>query len=84
MRTLSIIVSELTFAARRLATDRWATGAAILAIAIGAGLNTAVFAAAYGILLRPLPFKEPSRLAVVDVVRRTGNFEIGLRLPRTR
>lgn len=28
MRTLSMIASELTFAARRLATDRWATAAA--------------------------------------------------------
>jgi putative ABC transport system permease protein len=80
MRALSVLVSELTFAARRLAADRWAAGAAILAIAIGAGLNTAVFAAAYGILLRPLPYKDPSRLAVMDVVRRTGNMQIGVRI----
>ena len=81
MRGRSVIASELTFAARRLAADRWATGAAILAIAIGAGLNTAVFAVAYGILLRPLPYKDPARLAVMDVVNRTSNFEIGVRLP---
>jgi putative ABC transport system permease protein len=80
MRALSVIMSELTFAARRLAADRWAAGAAILAIAIGAGLNTAVFAAAYGILLRPLPYKEPSRLAVMDVVKRSDEFQIGVRL----
>jgi putative ABC transport system permease protein len=80
MRALSVILSELTFAARRLAADRWAAGAAILAVAIGTGLNAAVFAAAYGILLRPLPYRDPARLAVMDVVRRTSNFEIGVRL----
>lgn len=74
------MINELWFAARRLASDRWAAGAAILAIAIGAGLNTAVFAAAYGILLRPLPYHEPSRLAVVDVVRGASGFQTGVRL----
>ncbi len=47
-----MIVSELTFAGRRLAADRSAAAAAMLAIAIGTGLNAMVFATVYGILLR--------------------------------
>ena len=41
----------------------WAAGAAIIAAALGAGLNTAVFAVAYGVLLRPLPYaaRRPAR-----------------------
>jgi len=39
---------ELRIAARRLAADPWTAVAAIVAAALGAGLNTAVFAVAYG------------------------------------
>src|SRR5688572_4519830 len=58
--------SELRLAARRLRADRWAAAGAILAAALGAGLNTAVFAVAYGVLLRPLPYADAGRLAVVN------------------
>ena len=57
---------ELRIAARRLLSDPWAAGAAILAAALGAGLNTAVFAVAYGVLLRPLPYAQADRLAIVE------------------
>src|SRR5687768_9415527 len=61
------VLIELRMAARRLRGDRWAAGGAILAAALGAGLNTAVFAVAYGVLLRPLPYADAQRLAIVDV-----------------
>ena len=34
----------------------------IATLALGIGANTAVFAAAYGVLLRPLPYDDPSRI----------------------
>jgi putative ABC transport system permease protein len=37
-----------------------------MAAALGAGLNTAVFAVAYGVLLRPLPYAQAERLALVE------------------
>src|SRR5687768_12460440 len=60
------VLTELRLAARRLSGDRWAAGGAILAAALGAGLNTAVFAVAYGVLLRPLPYAYSDRLVIVD------------------
>lgn len=51
---------------RRLRADPWAAAGAILAAALGAGLNTAVFAVAYGVLLRPFPYAHAERLAIVD------------------
>ena len=61
-----MIRRELQLAVRRLLRDRWAASGAIIAAALGAGLNTAVFAVAYGILARPLPYTDASRLVVVD------------------
>src|SRR5258708_21041429 len=58
---------ELRIAARRLLSDPWAAGAAIMAAALGAGLNTAVFAVAYGVLLRPLPYAHADRLVFIEV-----------------
>lgn len=63
---MSTVLNELRLAVRRLRGDRWAAASAILAAALGAGLNTAVFAVAYGVLLRPLPYADAGRLVVVD------------------
>ncbi len=38
---------------------------AVVTLALGIGLTTAVYAAAYGILVRPLPYREPSRVTLL-------------------
>jgi putative ABC transport system permease protein len=60
------IVQDLRFAARRLVKDRWFTLAAIAALALGIGANSAVFTLVNAVLLRGLPFEQPDRIVVVD------------------
>ncbi|HEU4454696.1 MAG TPA: ABC transporter permease [Longimicrobium sp.] len=55
--------SELRFAARRLRRAPGFAAAVILVLALGIGTTTAVFSLVNGILLEPLPYPEPDRLA---------------------
>jgi hypothetical protein len=43
------------------------SAAAVTLIAVGVGANSAVFAVTYQLLLKPLPYAQPSRLMIVSI-----------------
>jgi predicted permease len=57
------VVQDLKHTLRLWANRPWHTGFAIVALAIGIGANTGVFSVVNALLLRSLPFDDPSRLA---------------------
>ena len=59
---LDAIRQDVRFAWRTFAANRGFTFVAALTMAIGIGATTAVFSVAYGVLLRPLPFRDASQL----------------------
>ena len=59
-------LQDLRFASRRLVKDRWFTLAAIAALALGIGANSAVFTLVNAVLLRGLPVDHPDRIMWVD------------------
>ena len=57
--------SQIRFILRRLMKSPGFTAVTLLTLAIGIGANTAIFGVINGILLKPLPFADSSRLASV-------------------
>ena len=62
LRWLSDLSTDVRYGIRTLVRNPGFAVVAVLTLALGIGANTAVFAAAYGILLRPLPYADASRL----------------------
>jgi predicted permease len=58
-------MNEIRLAVRSLRRNPAFTGAAILSLALGIGANTAIFSVVNGVLLRPAPFTDLDRIAMV-------------------
>jgi macrolide transport system ATP-binding/permease protein len=60
------LLHDLKYALRGLRKHRGFTAAAVLTIALGIGINTALFTVFDALMLKPLPLKDASRLVALE------------------
>ncbi len=79
------MMTDLRFALRQLVKSPGFTLLALITLALGIGLNTAIFSLINDLFLRGLPFKEPSRLVHVYGEMKERNLtQLPYSIPRFR
>lgn len=65
VQMIGTIFTDIRYGIRSLLKRPASTMVALITLALGIGVNTAIFSAVDSVLLRPLPFKDPERLVSV-------------------
>ena len=69
---------DVRFAARLLLKDKWFTGVAAVALALGIGVNATVFTFVNAVLIRGLPIADPDRTMAIGSFDRVRNRPMGV------
>src|SRR2546426_1583277 len=59
------LINDIRYGVRNLLKQPGFTVVAVITLALGMGVNTAIFSLVHAVLLRPLPFPDSDRLVVV-------------------
>jgi putative ABC transport system permease protein len=65
-RWLQDFVQDLRFGVRMLRKSVGFTITVVLTLTLGIGANVAIFSVLYAVMLNPLPYRDPSRLVVIN------------------
>jgi len=69
LHALDLLAQDVRYALRQLRRSPGFTAAVAVTIALGVGANTALFSLVYGILMRPLDYRDARQLVAVRVER---------------
>src|SRR6266480_5928417 len=69
---MSTLLQDLRYGLRMLTKNPGFTAVMLLTLALGIGATTAIFSVVYGVLLRQLPYADPSRIVSVFEIQPNG------------
>lgn len=72
---MDALLQDLRSGARQLFRQRGSSLVAIVTLALGIGVSTAIFSVIDATMLRPLPYPDPEQLVEIDVAQRRSNGE---------
>jgi putative ABC transport system permease protein len=76
-----MLFQDIRFGVRTALKNKGVTALAVVCLGIGIGLNTMMFSVTDGVLIQPLPYKDPDRIVALNTTNkqqgiRRGNFSL--------